>query len=139
MPTLTKAATKLQKYLKILKITGAKYLQLNAFNPKRKASFIATLANLAAFELTPTVLTVGVTTNTTIALSWTAVTNATNYVVTRSTNKYFKKDATQILSSSAISMTASGLTANTTYYFKVTASATTYGSTSTIGTKRTLP
>lgn len=138
MPTLTKAAAKLQKYLKILKVTGAKYLQLNPINPKRKASFTATLANIAAFELTPTVLTVGTATNTTIALSWTAVTNATNYVVMRSTNKYFKKDATQILSSTATSMVASALVANTNYYFKVIASAPTYGSSSTVGTKRTL-
>lgn len=61
---------------------------------------------------------------TSINLLWTAVTGATSYTVERSTTADFVVPIA-VYSGTATNTTASGLTANTTYYFRLKAEGTT--------------
>ncbi len=66
------------------------------------------------------VLTMGVSTQTTIAMSWTGVTGATSYKVERSPNG--TTGWVQVGQPAALSFTDSALTASTTYFYRVRAS-----------------
>ncbi|HEY2031150.1 MAG TPA: PHB depolymerase family esterase [Myxococcales bacterium] len=68
----------------------------------------------ASIPAAPTAVKVGAVTNTTVALSWTASTGATSYSVFR--------NGVSVGTSTTASYTDSGLTANTTYTYAVTAS-----------------
>lgn len=78
-------------------------------------------------SLAQSVISFGSVSTSTIALIWTSVTNATNYVVRRSLNSSMT-GATQIYTGTLLGFTDSGLTAGTTYYYTVTASAIGYSS-----------
>ena len=68
---------------------------------------------------TPT-LTATVASTTSIALSWTAISNAASYQLQRATNSGFTTGL-NTSSQSGTSVTASGLTTGTTYYFRIAA------------------
>jgi predicted esterase len=69
---------------------------------------------------TPTLI-FGTVTSTSIALSWTSVANAAIYVVERSTSIDFTLNLTTINNGSSLSLTDSGLTTATQYYYRVKA------------------
>jgi poly(3-hydroxybutyrate) depolymerase len=68
----------------------------------------------ASIPAVPVGLTVGATTNTTVALSWTAVSGATSYTVYR--------NSVSVGTTTTNAFTDTGLTANTTYSYTVSAS-----------------
>lgn len=73
---------------------------------------------------TPTNFTATPTSTTQINLAWDAVASATGYVVDRATNSGFTTGVTLgIYSSSGTSYNNTGLTASTTYYYRVRATA----------------
>lgn len=80
----------------------------------------ATLGTLA----TPTGITSPSRTSTTINLAWTAVTNATGYIVQRSPAG--AGTWTQVATPTTNSTTVSGLTASTNYDFRISATAPTW-------------
>lgn len=63
---------------------------------------------------------------TEIDLSWAAITNATSYLVERSTAADFSVAVTPIYSGAGLSFNNTGLTTATTYYYRITAMATLY-------------
>lgn len=65
-------------------------------------------------------LTATVASTTSIALSWTAVSNATSYQLQRATNSGFTTGL-NTSSQTGTSVTASGLSTGTTYYFRIAA------------------
>lgn len=73
----------------------------------------------------PATFTTGTITTSSIILNWAAVSGATNYVVEKASDAAFT-DATQIYSGTAQTYTDSGLTATTTYYYRVRAQKTNY-------------
>jgi hypothetical protein len=76
---------------------------------------------------TPGSFTATQASSTQINLSWAAVTNATAYVVDRATNSGFTTGVTlAIYSGSGTSYNNTGLTASTTYYYRVRATASGY-------------
>jgi hypothetical protein len=121
---LTKYGAKLKEYLSIWKKTGKQYSDSHPDPSIRGAEMQAGLTDLVAHELAAPVVTVGTITDTTVALSWTVSTttaNAKTYTVSKSI--YPNKGFTAFYSNQiTASTTASGLNANTTYYFKVVAS-----------------
>jgi len=79
----------------------------------------ATLATTASF-------TTGVITDTTIVLNWSAVTNATGYTIERSTSSTFASVTTVLSNSNVLTLTDTGLTSSTQYYYRVKANASGY-------------
>jgi len=76
---------------------------------------------------TPTNFTATAASQTQINLAWDAVANATGYVVDRATNSSFTTGLVSgIYSGSGTSYNNTGLTAGTTYYFRVLATAAGY-------------
>lgn len=73
----------------------------------------ATTTSAGTLPAAPTGLTVGTVTSSSVALSWSAVTGATQYAVYRGT--------TQVATTTITSYTATGLTASTPYQFQVSA------------------
>lgn len=95
-----------------------------------KQSFID---SLGGGTVTPTpalnasTVTFGTSTATSNIVNWSTVTNATSYVVRRADNSAMT-GSTTIYTGSLLTFTDNGLTASTTYYYNVTASATGYTS-----------
>lgn len=88
-------------------------------------------------SLAQTTITFGTSTTTQNLVNWTAVTNATSYVVERSLNSNMSSPTT-IYTGALLNYTDTGLTASTTYYYRITASATNYiSSVSDIASKST--
>lgn len=121
---LSKYGTQLKNYLSIWKKSGTQYDATHPDSSIRGAAFKAGLADLVAKELAQPVITVGSITDTTVALSWavsTTTANAKTYTISRSK---FKNKGWVVINSAitGTSTTASGLTQNTLYYFKVVAS-----------------
>lgn len=76
---------------------------------------------------TPTSFTATPASTTQINLAWDAVASATGYIVDRATNNTFTTGLVSgIYSSSGTSFNATGLTASTTYYFRVRATGAGY-------------
>lgn len=80
----------------------------------------STISQLSAPSIT---LTVGGTTD--ITIDWTAVTNAYNYILQRATVSDYS-DATTIYSGNLLTYYNTGLTENTTYYYRVKAQGFSY-------------
>ena len=65
-------------------------------------------------------------TNTSIYVTWSVITNATDYYLERSTNEAFTANLTALYSGTARLFTDSNLTASTRYYYRVQGFATSY-------------
>lgn len=82
-----------------------------------------TCSLFTSVPITPTGLTVGSPTSSTLTISWTAVTNATTYQLFRATSEK-GPFTTKVSDSSATTFTDSGLSVLTTYYYEVQATNT---------------
>lgn len=69
------------------------------------------------------VLNGSVTNSTTVALSWTAVPNAASYNVQQSTSASFASSVTTTYAGTLTSASITGLSAGTTYYFRINAAS----------------
>lgn len=74
----------------------------------------------------PSSLTATANSSTQITLNWTAVTNATGYVVERATNSGFTTGLTSVYTGAALTYVNTGLTTATQYYYRVKATGTGY-------------
>ena len=74
----------------------------------------------------PSVPVASSVTNTTMTLTWGAVTFATGYVLQRATNSSFTSGLTTIYTGSGLTFGDTGLSASTTYYYRVYATGTNY-------------
>jgi len=120
-------------------LNGGNPITTSPFNFSYNASTFPSGLSPVVTTTTPTlaqsVISFGSVSTSTIALIWTSVQYATNYVVRRSLNSSMT-GATQIYSGSLLGFTDSGLSAGTTYYYDVTASAVGYNPSTSIAYSR---
>jgi hypothetical protein len=76
----------------------------------------------------PTIVSFSAVTDTTLSVSWPAVTNAESYTVQRSTSADFSSPTSNTVTAPTVTLAVTGLTAATLYYFRVKANATGYTS-----------
>ena len=74
---------------------------------------------------TPATLADSAVTDTTLTMTWAAVAGASNYILDRSTSATFAT-YTEVYSGALLTFDDTGLTAETTYYYRVKAQATNY-------------
>lgn len=91
-----------------------------------KETYGTTLPTLA----TPGSFTAVAASGTQINLSWASVTSATGYVIQRATDISFTSGLTTVYSGSGTSYNDTGLSSNTTYYYRIKATASGYNDSS---------
>lgn len=113
-------SSKLMAWLDRYKITADQLIARIPIVRQRGAVIKAALTQLAPLELPASAgLTVGTYTDTTVALSWTAISGATGYIVQRAKNNKFTKQLTTVYTGSSTSTTDSDVADNTQYYYRV--------------------
>lgn len=101
--------------------TGKGYYLVAKTDMDLSTYLIPPIAGLTQLS-TPSGFTASPASSTQINLSWSAVANATSYVIDRATNSGFTTGVTlAIYNSSGTSFNNTGLTASTTYYYRIRA------------------
>lgn len=114
--TVKKSKTTLRAWTNTKLTTGKRYYyKIRAYNGKKKSSYSSKKS--AVPTLSRTTLKASAASSSSIKLSWTKISGAQGYQVYRATSKSGKY--TKIKTTTARSLTNTGLSASKTYYYKV--------------------
>lgn len=102
-------------------IPGTTYFYRLSAVEENYASLYTTLELTTLYELQAPTLTISGITSTGLVVAWTSVSNATGYVLQRSTASNFETGLTTDYTGDLLSHTETGLTPSTHYYFRVCA------------------
>jgi len=104
------------------------YYKVSAYNNNYDESNMSSYAYTATLPATPTDVTATATSSSSITITWSSVSRAVNeYFVYRSTSSYGTYNFIGSSNYTTTSYTDTGLSANTPYYYKVSAFSYSYG------------